>query len=137
MLHQCSAGAVVNVQQHYHSFLMAFCLFLQVFICCAGFLAIREFLGNIIYFWVSFSISGQHFCLCHSVLLFIWRGMPIWPGRVRHGSVFDWSPSAPQVHIVGFFALSLAQAMRGAPFWPGRVGHSSVFDWSPSAPQVH
>ena len=63
-------------------------------------------------------------------------GVPIWPGRVGHSSDFDWSPSAPQVRIMGFFALLPAQVTRGALFWPGRVGHGSVFDRSPSASQV-
>ena len=74
--------------------------------------------------------------LVRATLFRVWRGAPIWPWRVGHGSGFDRSPSAPQVCIMGFLALSPAQATRGAPFWPGRVGHGSVFDQSPSTSQV-
>ena len=87
------------------------------------------------------STSGRHFRLLGDVSvcamsIFLQRGAPIWPGRVGHSSAFDRSPSTPQVHIMGFLALSPAQVTRGAPFWPGRVRHGSVFDRSPSTSQV-
>ena len=59
------------------------------------------------------------------------EGCAVMAREGRAGSGIDRSPSAPQVRMVGFLAMSLAQVTRGVPLWPRRVGPAQVLTGRP------
>ena len=59
------------------------------------------------------------------------EGCAVMAREGRAGSGIDRSPSAPQVRMVGFLAMSPAQVTRGVPLWPRRVGPAQVLTGRP------
>ena len=68
---------------------------------------------------------GAHWVRCYL------EGCAVMAREGRAGSGIDRLPSAPQVRMVGFLAMSPAQVTRGVPLWPRRVGLAQVLTGCP------
>ena len=82
--------------------------------------------------WPSFVRRMHIACLLRARCVHCYsEGYAMMAREGRAGSGIDRSPSAPQVCMLGFLAMLLAQATRGVLLWPRRVGPAQVLTGCP------
>ena len=82
--------------------------------------------------WPSFVCRVHIACLLRARCVHCYlEGCAVMAREGWAGSGIDRSPSAPQVHMLGFLAMLPAQVTRGVLLWPWRVGLAQVLTGRP------